>query len=295
MEPSDVAIPARSRQQAMDWSLVLTSQGIAVLIDQSSDGGAWLLWVSGPDHDRAIEAIRLYERENRPNPWQRPLPWSGRLFHQGAFLWCLFLVVVFVWCSHGQPAVAGVGAMNNAAVMNGEWWRLWTAVALHKDLAHLLSNVGFGGLLLGLAMAECGAGWALLASLLAGAAGNAAALVAYDLDHRGLGASGMVMGSLGLLVGSSLHLRLHLPQPGFLVRRALVGGVLLLILIGTDPTTDVVAHVAGFSAGLFLGLIVNPRGAWLGPAPLRDRLCLCVFLAGVVVPWMFALRKVAGA
>jgi len=52
-------------------------------------------------------------------------------------------------------------------------------------------------------MARFGPGQALLAALLAGAVGNAAGLALRTEHYIGLGASGMVMGGLGLLTAQS--------------------------------------------------------------------------------------------
>jgi len=59
-----------------------------------------------------------------------------------------------------------------------------------------MANAGFGLVLLGLAMGVYGTGVGLLAALLAGAGGNAAAWL-IDPGHRSLGASGMVDGLPG--------------------------------------------------------------------------------------------------
>ena len=56
---------------------------------------------------------------------------------------------------------------------------------------------------LGFAMGRYGTGTGVLAAFLAGAGGNVAAWLASLEQHRNLGASGMVMGSLGLLAAQS--------------------------------------------------------------------------------------------
>jgi membrane associated rhomboid family serine protease len=107
-----------------------------------------------------------------------------------------------------------------------------------------------------------------------------------------LGASGVVMGALGLLTAQSLALlRIGFP-PRQLLWRGLFGGLLLLILLGLDPSmnTDVIAHVAGFATGVLLGGML----ALLPPALARHaRLnhaaeLLCGAL--MVVTWWLALR-----
>ncbi len=92
--------------------------------------------------------------------------------------------------------------MDGAAVAHGQWWRLFTAIWLHADLAHLATNATIGLLLLGLAMGRYGTGAGLLAAYLAGAGGNLVAGLISLQPHRSLGASGMVIGCLGSASGA---------------------------------------------------------------------------------------------
>src|SRR5258706_9926496 len=109
--------------------------------------------------------------------------------------------------------------MDGGAVGAGEWWRLFRAPMLHADLPHLAANVVIGLVFLGLTMAIYGPGLALLAALLAGAGGNMTGLILYDRTYLGLGASGMVMGTLGLLAVHTLaHLRAGLSAGELVVR-----------------------------------------------------------------------------
>ena len=96
--------------------------------------------------------------------------------------------------------------MNSEAVSAGEWWRIFTAITLHSDASHLAANVSTGFLLLGLAMANYGPGIGLAAAYLAGAGGNFSGFFVYGKMHRSLGASGMVMGALGLLAAQTISL-----------------------------------------------------------------------------------------
>ena len=70
-ETQTARIPARTRRQAMDWSLVLASQQIETTIEYAPDASGWGLMVPPPDAERAIEAIRLYRLENRRWGWRR--------------------------------------------------------------------------------------------------------------------------------------------------------------------------------------------------------------------------------
>ena len=184
-----------------------------------------------------------------------------------------------------------VGVVDTHAVQSGQWWRLFTAVTLHENLPHLLSNATVGFLLLGLAMARYGPGVALLAAYLAGVAGNWASVVIYPEPHFSLGASGMVTGALGLLTVQSFALRRKLPLAAKVLPRAVAAGVLVLVLIGFSPGSDMLAHVGGFIAGAILGLGL----AWARPVTLQRHalnITAGLILATLVLgTWSFACRR----
>src|SRR5204863_1178219 len=124
----------------------------------------------------------------------------------------------------------------------------FTAVTLHADVAHLAANVSTGIVFLGLAMGCFGSGTALLAAVLAGAGGNVAGVLLHKGEFRSLGASGMVTGALGLLAVHSLSFARQ-NKPSLWIGRSVMATFLLLVLIGFNPKSDVVAHVGGFVSG----------------------------------------------
>ncbi|MGA2248412.1 MAG: rhomboid family intramembrane serine protease [Verrucomicrobiota bacterium] len=264
--PDHTRIPTRNRRQTMDWGLVLMSQGIAATIDDGADGGGWCLWVSTADHPAAMRAIRLYLWENRHWHWRQPLPWRGFHFDWKIILWALLLIAVHVVSFASGRGVDIAGRMDSAAVRAGQWWRIFTAMLLHADVAHLASNVSLGVVLLGLVMGRYGSGTGLLAAYLAGATGNLAGLVFYPEPHFGVGASGMVMGGLGLLAVQSVTLLRHGAVGRKYVFRGLLAGLMLFVLFGLSPETDVVAHFGGFVTGLALGgVLVSLPNSWQNP------------------------------
>ena len=281
-------IRARTRRQTMDWALVLASQGIGATIDDGADGAGWGLIVSASDYAAAVRAIELYRRENRHWHWRRPLPWRGLLFDWKIIFWGLLLILFYGFTQSCRPDFQITGRMDNAAVNAGEWWRIFTAMLLHADVAHLAANVSLGLVLLGLAMGRYGT-MGLLAAYLAGAAGNVAGLWLYPESHRSLGASGMVMGGLGLLAAQSVLVFRHHPFGGKPVIKGVVAGVMLFVLFGLSPGTDIVAHLGGFIAGLLLGgsLLLSIK-RWQNP---RTELAAGIIFAGWLIStgWL-ALR-----
>jgi membrane associated rhomboid family serine protease len=290
MESATARIPVRSQRQAMDWSLVLVSQGIETTIDQAEDGTGWGLIVPGPDYSVALRAIRQYRLENRAWPWQQAVFKPGFLFDWGSVAWAL-LACLFFWLS-ARTGMQPAGIMDGAAVAHGQWWRLFTAMWLHADLAHLATNATLGLVLLGLAMGRYGTGIGLLAAYLAGAGGNLLAGLLTLQTHRSLGASGMVMGCLGLLAVQSVSLWRQTPHAMKYILSGICGGVMLFVLLALTPGTDVMAHLGGFACGVLLGALLN----LLPEVPQMPKLNLLsglLFALMVIVPWWLALRSAA--
>ena len=292
LESAAPVIPVRSEKQALDWSLVLVSQGIETSIERDADGGAWWLAVGQNDYARAVRTLRQYKLENRAQPWRQELPWTGLLFDARSAVWMLLLVFVFLAGDAPGSRLRTVGMVDGQAVWGGEWWRLFTATTLHADAAHLAANATTGVLLLGLAMGSFGSGLGLLASLLAGAGGYLAGLFIHAGGYHSLGASGVVMGALGVLTSQSLSLlRSGLPAKQ-LIARSVLGGVLLFVILGMnpDPKTDVLAHGAGFGCGLALGGTFALLPWNLAQIGWLNRLAEAVCAALLGVAWWLALR-----
>jgi len=272
----------------MDWSLVLVSQGIETTIDQAEDGRGWGLLVAGQDYGNALRTLRQYRLENRGWPWQQEVFRPGLLFDWGGLAWVL-LACLFFWLNT-RTDLQSAGVMDATAVARGQWWRLFTAIWLHADLAHLAANATLGLVLLGLAMGRYGTGPGLLAAYLAGAGGNLVAGLISLQAHRSLGASGMVMGSLGLLAAQSFSLWRQTPHAAKFILSGICGGVLLFILLALTPGTDVMAHAGGFASGLVLGALLNLVPA-MAQKPKANLLSGLVFALLVIVPWWLAWRS----
>src|SRR5688572_17285538 len=248
MQSITTGIECRSQAEALDWSLVLISQGIECVIARREEGGVWLLEIAEEDLSRAKESIASYEHENR-TPWRREVKWTGLLFDVRAALWFVALILFHFSAEVLQKNFHISGAVDRTAVLNGEWWRVFTAVTLHADVAHLLANVTIGFVFLGFAMGCYGVGGAMLLSLLGGALGNVGSLLLHESPFRSLGASGFVMASLGLLAAHSLSSGRHEKRAVWIGRGVIAGG-LLVVLLGLSPKSDVLAHVGGFIGGV---------------------------------------------
>lgn len=284
--PVITLLRARSRLEAMDWSLVLISQGIESTILPNADGPGWAVEISANDFQRAQKAIGLYRAENRVSRLRREFQ-PGLFFDWVSLAW-VGLVCGFFWLNATRVDLEGPGVLDTAALAQGQWWRLFTAIWLHADLAHLASNATFGVVLLGLAMGRYGTGVALMAAYLAGACGNLMSWAFSPHAHQGLGASGMVMGCLGLLTIQSMAMWRHSSGAAKEFLAGLFGGVMLFVMLGLTPGTDVVAHFGGFASGLVLGAAMAPV-LRLFRRPLANLVSTVSFSGLVLVPWWLAL------
>jgi rhomboid protease GluP len=284
-----LTISVRDRRQAMDWSLVLASQGIAAVIDHEETSDRWCLRVEASDSQRALATLKLYHLENRGWHWEQPLPWAGVTFHWGAAFWCLFLAFVHGLVANGAVALRESGMMDGPSFLTGEWWRVFTAMSLHGDAAHLIANATTGFVLFGLVMARFGAGPGLLAAWLAGAIGYLPGLFIYGVEYRALGASGMVMAALGMIATESFALGQGSRGWRRRTLAAVAGGIMLFVLLGSNPESDLVAHLGGFlagcSAGMALGAVPHER---LHARTVRAA-ALFLLLSGVGLTWLLAL------
>jgi len=289
MEPATARIVARSHRQAMDWSLVLASQGIETAIEQNEDGTGWGLLVPSAEEQKAQQAIRQYRIENRRWPWRRELFEQGILFDWASLGWVSLVCLLFL-VSNGHTGFFATGVMDSALVSHGEWWRLFTAMWLHADAAHLASNATFGLVLLGLAMGRFGTGIGLMAAYLAGFGGNLAVWwLSKPTGPGSLGASGMVMGALGLLAAQSFSLKPHTPHSKRHLVTGIIGGIMLFVLLGLNPETDIRAHFGGFIAGLLIGAVLTQLPNMAARAGVNFFTGL-VYAALVIWPWWAGLR-----
>jgi rhomboid protease GluP len=284
IEPATARIPVRSKRQAMDWSLMLVSQGIEGTIDQDPENG-WGLIVAPHEHDRSLRLIRQYRLENLRWPWRQKIRQTV-LFDWGCLAW-VFLIGLFYWIDRQRLDLHPAGAMDGAAVSHGQWWRVFTAMFLHADLGHLAANAGFGLVLLGLTMGVYGTGVGLLAGSLAGVGGNLLALL-IDPSHRSLGASGMVMGCLGLLAAQSVSIRHDHPRLMKSMLGGMLSGVMLFLLLGSSPGTDLVAHLGGFVSGVLLGVSLRSFPRWADNVT-ANILAGGVFCVLVIWTWWLAV------
>ena len=245
-------IQAPSWHLLMDWSLVLASQGIEA--EMVEDESGYNILVREEDCDAARDAVRQFTKENACRRTAQFQPSVPLRLHPAVFVWVGLMVFLFVRQSN-HPELRAFGVMDNLRFSRGDWWRPMTAMGLHQDVGHLLSNLTFGVIFLGLAMTAYGLWPALLLSFTSGALGNCLGWLVYPPNSESLGASGMVMAALGLLAAFAVCAGQRGDAPGAGSLRGAGAALLMLVLLGFAPSADVIAHVGGFIFGVIGGLI----------------------------------------
>lgn len=141
------------------------------------------------------------------------------------------------------------GALYAPLVREGEVWRLFTAIFLHADMEHLLSNC----LMLYIAGLGCEQALGrlpfLMVYMISGIMANIFSLF-FLSDIISLGASGAIFGIIGALVVFFYQYRniytVHDKRIGFVF---LIWSVYSFLTAMVDPYINNTAHISGFACG----------------------------------------------
>ncbi|WP_020677540.1 rhomboid family intramembrane serine protease [Geopsychrobacter electrodiphilus] len=291
--PEGVARPL-SRKLLRRWGLVLEARGIPFHNEALVEG--WYLRVPPALLSRACNELRRYEELN--HNWPPPLPAATPQQDNLLSTLCVLLAVATFYnltqidinlLGHHPVNWNDLGNADARKILQGEWWRLITALTLHADWLHLLGNLVIGGFFISRLCRDLGAGlgWSLL--LASGLLGNALNAWLQHPEHQSIGASTAVFGAIGILAAISLvryrrSLRKRWPLP-------LAAALALLAMLGSSGEhTDLGAHLFGFGCGIVLGLVTEYLQSCFGrPGSGLNRLLALGSAALVFLAWWAAL------
>jgi rhomboid protease GluP len=252
--------------EGFDHGLVVLAMGLPFWL--ISSGARFRLLVEPQALEAVREELACFDRESLNWPPRPPAERPARRFEIATpLLWALLVMAVYCCQDIWPERLEDAGALDAQAVFDlGEWWRLGTALFLHADLGHLVSNELSGIFAFSAVLSTIGRrrGWLLLA--LASATGNLAiAALNYPGPYRSIGASTAIFAGLGLLTGRAIRAvrRGRPPRRWQAVFAPLAAGITLLGLFGAGGIhIDVGAHATGFAAGLIWGFAAG--------IPVRD-------------------------
>ncbi len=293
----------RRLKAARERGLVVAAMELPYWIERES--GAWVLRVEENERERVSVALAEFEDEERSRPRaQKPEPLEIPKF--ALFATLAAMVLFYRLQNVASTDLIERGVADDARILHGEWWRIFTALTLHGGTEHLASNLGLAVFAFAFAFARFGAGAGLLGTVLGGALGNLLNAFAHSAKpHHSIGSSTALFASLGLLAGGELAARLmHRPSRTSWQLLVPVGaGLAFLALFGGGgsnrdgtPTmesgnVDVMAHLFGLVAGIFLGAIFFATGLRRGAAPRVQMLCIAAAISVLGVAWLAAGRR----
>jgi membrane associated rhomboid family serine protease len=279
-----------SRAHCEERVLVLHSVGIGSQLVFAD--GYWRLFVAADDASSARQQLERYEREKPPRPPPASLPAMQPYAALGSLAYALVMVLTGYLAGIGafDRDWFDAGALVAGEVQRGELWRAITALTLHLDVAHLVANLGFGMLFGHFAGQLLGPGVAWASVVCAAATANLCTALVQTPAHSSAGASTAVFATLGLLAAYGWRQRHSMAERRAYRYAPIVAGIALLAFLGVGgERTDVLAHLAGFVAGVLAGWWhgrTSRRGALGG----RWQLLLGVLTVALVAgTWWMAL------
>ena len=289
-EGSEISVRVtRDPKLAQDWELVLIAQGLSPNVRRTQDG--FLLCVPREEVEKALAGLSAYERENAPKQREVDEP-IGSVGMMAGFAVAGMLLAFYFVTVLSSPTLPWFerGSADADRILHGELWRTVTALTLHADVVHAVSNAFAAALFFGAVAGTLGPGLACALVLVAGAGGNLVNALLHGSSHISIGASTAIFGAVGILgsIGMARQWRATLGR-----RRAWVpiaAALALLAMLGTEgENVDVLAHLFGFLLGAVLGILVAfvirvPRAGGAQWA------CGSAALSVIVYCWAVALR-----
>jgi rhomboid protease GluP len=289
-------------QDARERGLVVTTMDLPHWIVRH--GREYALCVEPANLERAAAAIADYEADEKGRAAELAVPPLS--IPKFAVCMTLLVMVALYWFQVSNYERLGratqQGVADDILIRSGEWWRCFTALTLHGDRAHLVSNLSMAAFAFAFVYARLGVGFGLLGTVVGGALGNALNSIAHLSDsHRSLGSSTALFAALGLLSGVEIVSRiasrsrrrwsLLVPIGVALAFLGLYGGGGGVNPDGTPipiGRVDLGAHLFGLIAGIMVGAILGRAGAKAGESR-NAQIMAGIFAIGLlVVSWQLA-------
>ena len=277
-----------TQDQADTYGLVLDAYGIPYSTIRSGSG--WKILVDKTIHDRARDLIEQYIEENQESllPDAQKTETYQRTFTGIWVSLILMAISIAVNMSGSVEKIVREYGASAYYILNGEIYRTVTALMLHASYPHLVGNM-VGIAIFGTAVCNitgAGVGWLMI--LLTGILGNLANAVLFRYGHISIGASTSVFGAVGILAAYQLSRKMKIAGQRMKAWLPLAGGLALLGLLGSSKHSDLTAHLFGFLAGIFLGLIYDMYLCYLLEKK-HQIYCMGLTIGTVVLSWSRAL------
>jgi membrane associated rhomboid family serine protease len=239
----------------LDYSLLLASQNLDHWIAVSDK--RWVLQVPNATANTCQQLMDIWTRENQksevdtsefPNPEFRIEPL--------VILILPILAWFFLGLSDNPSLYYSAGTAWSEKIRAGEIWRCFTALSLHSDARHLLSNLISGYLILTLLKLRTPMSLVFPGLLIFSALANYAVAWSVGPEFRSLGFSTFVFAALGLLALTETKIAWRRRDRVFRQFTPVYSALLVVVMMGIGENSDVLAHFYGFISGCLLGLLM---------------------------------------
>jgi len=290
-QSSDIRVRvAADHNLAREWELVLLAQGLLPSVRPTAAGV--VLSVPEGEADRARAALLAYDNENAPKLVERREPAGSRSVLAGSVVSGMFILVIFWVTTVWLPNVSWFerGGADADRILHGELWRTVTALTLHADVVHAVSNAAAAAIFFGMVSSMVGSGIGFALILLSGAGGNLANALLHGSPHVSIGASTATFGAVGLLTGLTVAKQRREPSSRRRAWLPIAAALALLGMLGTEGArVDIWAHLFGLLVGAVLGVAVG----YAAPRPPGFRIQWVFGSAAIgvlIYSWTLALR-----
>ncbi len=281
------------RDQLNTCSLVLLAHDISHAI-RFEPHGTMAIYVDSTLWQRATLEITAYLEENRnwpPRPRQSEV--QPPIFRAMSLTISGCLAIIYGLSGEWQPQSPWfrAGAGDGAAILDGgEWYRLATALTLHADVVHLLSNCLLGAVIIHYLLGLTGNGIGLMLILFTSVSANAINVWVHGSSHHFVGFSTALFSTIGMLCTMGYG-RNAPPSLRHLFMPLMAGLALLAVLGAGGERTDLGSHLFG----LLCGLACGPLGRLPGFTTMRRSLLLQTLLSLgffliLAMCWLLAFR-----
>lgn len=235
--------------------VILASAGIFCQITGQPDN--WTVSIFPGDTEKALAEIESYFQENRETTDAED-SWSGISFnlHTGIGA-ALGLLAGHIYMFHygGIRLFSEKYGASASAILNGEIFRIVTALMIHANSVHLVGNMASLALFFTVLCSVQGFGVGAFSLLISGAMGNYFNALLYRTSHLSIGASTAVFGAVGILIAHQTLSTFRTSQRRFKAWLPLGGGLCLLGLFSEGTHTDILAHLFGLGSGVAIGCV----------------------------------------
>ncbi|MCX7821774.1 MAG: rhomboid family intramembrane serine protease [Brevinematales bacterium] len=287
----DLILKFKRKERFQEILLLFSAMGIN--FEVITKNGIKYIIVPEEDKKKALNQILLYRKENkRIKEKSIEEPFNYIAYYSIVFVFFMFYFFqMFERVFYTDLNLLMLGSLDVEKVRSGEFYRTVTAITLHSDFIHILSNALFGGFIFYFLFKKVGVGVGWFIVLLSGIAGNILSSFIEPAGFVSIGSSTICFGGLGILTSQRIfnkdYFNFNNAFIPFLAALAILG------LFGTSYGSDIFGHLFGFLAGMILGfLLVFMEKFYFVKSKIFNIISGLLSIILVLLSWVIAIKKI---